>query len=220
MSEVETGSALYRCFLVFYNYFNMQLNLLGEKWEGTKHTKKYGKFALDSMLIVAIPSIVSAILTQMISGFDTGDDDEWDTYDTLRLLIAEPMKNVIAMAPFLGGAVTTGGAALANADVAWAKFIWGEDPYQGRMMNAPAFDALATGGSSLIQWMKAAEGDDFNARSATRGTLDLLSVVTRMPLGALKKPAGWTAGYLAGEIEPESIDEVVRGLISGKDVSK
>lgn len=220
VSEVETGSALYRCFLVFYNYFNMQLNLLGEKWEGTKHTKKYGKFALDSMLIVAIPSIVSAILTQMISGFDTGDDDEWDTYDTLRLLIAEPIKNVIAMAPFLGSFVTAAGTQAANRGVAWAQFVWGEDPYQSRALSSPAADALATAMGAPFDLAALIEGEDVNARKVTRNTLDLLSMVTRMPLGALKKPAGWTAGYLAGEIEPESIDEVVRGLISGKDVSK
>lgn len=220
VAGVETGGALYRCFLVFYNYFNMQLNLLGESWEGAKRTKKYGKFALDSMFIVAIPSILSAILSQMLTGFDTGDDDEWDSYDAMRLLIAEPFKNVIAMAPLVGGGVTAGGAALANADVVWAKFIWGEDPYQGRMMSAPAFDALATGGSSLLQWMKASEGEDYNARSAVRGTLDLLSVATRLPVGALKKPGGWLAGYLAGDIEPESMGEAIRGILAGKDISK
>jgi hypothetical protein len=220
VAGIETGGALYRCFLVFYNYFNMQLNLLGESWEGAKRTKKYGKFALDSMFIVAIPSILSAILSQMLTGFDTGDDDEWDSYDAMRLLIAEPFKNVIAMAPFVGGGVTAGGAALANADVAWAKFIWGEDPYQGRMMNAPAFDALATGGSSLLQWMKAFEGEDYNARSAVRGTLDLLSIVTRLPLGALKKPLGYAAGVASGDIEPESVGEAIRGTLAGKDISK
>ena len=220
VAGIETGGALYRCFLVFYNYFNMQANLLGESWEVAKKTKKYGKFALDSMFIVAIPSIISAILTQMIQGFDTGDDDEWDTYDMLRLLIAEPLKNVFAMAPFLGGAINSAGAGLANADVAWAQFVWGEDPYQSRLMNAPAFDAIGTGGSSLLQWLKAAEGDDFNARGAVRGTLDLLSIATRVPFGALKKPLGYAAGVANDEIQPDSILDIARGLISGKDTSK
>ena len=220
VAGIETGGALYRCFLVFYNYFNMQANLLGESWEVAKKTKKYGRFALDSMFIVAIPSIISAILTQMIQGFDTGDDDEWDTYDMLRLLIAEPLKNVFAMAPFLGGAINSAGAGLANADVAWAQFVWGEDPYQSRLMNAPAFDAIGTGGSSLLQWLKAAEGDDFNARGAVRGTLDLLSIATRVPFGALKKPLGYAAGVANDEIQPDSILDIARGLISGKDTSK
>lgn len=220
VAEVETGGALYRCFLVFYNYFNMQLNLLGESWEGAKQTKKYGKFALDSMFIVAIPSILSAILGQMLTGFDTGEDDDWDAYDAMRLFIAEPLKNVIAMAPFLGGAITAGGTALANKDVAWAQFVWGEDPYQSRMMSSPAFDALATGGTGLLQWLDAIEGEEYNARSAVRGTLDLLSVITRLPLGALKKPLGYAAGVASGDIEPESTLEAVQGLLSGKDVSK
>lgn len=220
VAGIETGGALYRCFLVFYNYFNMQANLLGESWEVAKKTKKYGKLALDSLFIVAIPSIISAILTQMIQGFDTGDDDEWDTYDMLRLLIAEPLKNVFAMAPFLGGAINSAGAGLANADVAWAQFVWGEDPYQSRLMNAPAFDAIGTGGSSLLQWLKAAEGDDFNARGAVRGTLDLLSIATRVPFGALKKPLGYAAGVANDEIQPDSILDIARGLISGKDTSK
>lgn len=220
VAGVETGSALYRCFLVFYNYFNMQLNLLGESWEGAKHTKKYGKFALDVMYIAMIPSILSAILTQMVTGFDTGDDDEWDTYDAMRLLIGEPLKNVIAMAPFLGGAINSAGAGLANADVAWAKFVWGDDPYQGRLLNAPAFDAIGAGGSSLLQWLKAAEGEDFNARSAVRGTLDILSVVTRMPFGALKKPLGYVSSVVNDDIQPESPTDVVRGVLLGRDTNE
>lgn len=220
VAGVEVGGALYRSVLVFYNYFGMQLNLLGESWEVNKHKKQYGKFALDAVLIAAVPSILSAAIAGMVTGFDAGDDDEWDAYDALRLLIAEPFKNVVAMIPFGGTAINYGGSKLAQQDVAWAQFVWGDDPYAGRLFGAPVVDMLDGGVSAIGEWMKAAEGDDYNARRAVRGTLDLLSIVTRMPVGALKKPLGYSAGVASGDIQPDSSVEAVQGFLAGRDVSK
>lgn len=221
VAAVETGSAIKRCFFVFYNYFGMQLNLLGERWEGTKQTKKYGKFALDAVLIVWIPSVLAEIIMQMIYGFDTGDDDEFDLYDGLRLIVGPFFKNVFAMVPFLGGVVNTYGSHEAKKGEAWAKFIWGDDPFVGRAFSSPAFDMAESalkGVSNMIDL--ADEERETNARTATRNMLDLVSVATRLPVGALKKPLGYAAGVAEGDIEPESTLDVIQGLLSGKDTSK
>ena len=221
LAAVETGNALKRCFLVFYNYFGMQLNLLGERWEGTKQTKKYGKFALDAALIVWIPSVLAEIIMQMIYGFDTGDDDEFDLYDGLRLIVGPFFKNIFAMIPFFGGAINSFGSREAKKGNAWAEFVWGDDPFVGRAVNSPAIDMIDSAIAGINNMIDvASEDDEANARTATRNMLDLVSVVTRLPVGALKKPGGWLAGYLAGDIEPESTLDVVQGLLSGKDTSK
>ena len=221
LAAVETGNALKRCFLVFYNYFGMQLNLLGERWEGAKQTKKYHKFALDAALIVWIPSVLAEIIMQMIYGFDTGDDEEFDLYDGLRLIVGPFFKNILAMAPFLGGAINSLGSREAKKGNAWAEFIWGDDPFVGRAINSPAIDMIDSaieGINNMIDM--AGDEEEVKARTATRNILDLLSVATRLPVGALKKPLGYAAGIAAGDIEPESTLDVVQGLLSGKDTSK
>lgn len=221
LAAVETGSALKRCFLVFYNYFGMQLNLLSERWEGAKQTKKYHKFALDAALIVWIPSVLAEIIMQMIYGFDTGDDEEFDLYDGLRLIVGPFFKNILAMAPFLGGAINSIGSREAKKGNAWAEFIWGDDPFVGRAVNSPAIDMIDSAIAGINNMIDmAGDENEVKARTATRNILDLLSVATRLPVGALKKPLGYAAGVAAGDIEPESTLEVVQGLLSGKDTSK
>ena len=217
LARVETGSAFLRAFLVFYNYFGMQLNLLGEKWEGAKYTRKYGQFAYDAMLIVSIPSILSAVIAQMFMGFDTGDDDEWDVYDALRLLIAEPVKNVIAMVPWFGGAINTGGAMAAKHGEPMAQFIWGADPYQSKLLGSPSADMFTNSMKAMSQLYKAGiAGEEVNARSTVRNTIDLISVMTRMPLGFLKKPLGYIAAVENREERPRDAIEYARGLVTGR----
>ena len=225
LAAIETGPALKRAFLVFYNYFGMQLNLLGERYALAKQTKKYGQFAKDALLIVWIPSVISAIMSRYLQGVDPGGDDEDDEVwiDSVQLLIGEPLKNIITMVPIVGSFVNTAGAEWAKSSAAGssaAKLIWGRDPYAGRIMSSPAFDTIAGAGRGARDVLKVAAGEDVNARSATRNLLDLLSVTTGLPVGALKKPAGYTAGVLAGEIEPENATDYIRGIVSGKDLSK
>lgn len=221
LAAVETGNALKRCFLVFYNYFGMQLNLLGERWEGAKQTKKYGKFALDAALIVWIPSVLAEIIMQMIYGFDAGDDEEFDLYDGLRLVVGPFFKNIFAMIPFFGGAINSFGSREAKKGNAWAEFVWGDDPFVGRAVNSPAIDMIDSAIAGINNMIDmASEDEEVNARTATRNMLDLLSIATRLPVGALKKPAGYVAGVAAGDIEPETPLEAVQGFLSGKGVSK
>ena len=78
VARVETGSPLGRAVLVFYNYFNMQANLLGDSWARNVKTGRYGQFVIDLALVMAVPAILSELIVQAFNGFDTGDDDDWD----------------------------------------------------------------------------------------------------------------------------------------------
>ena len=226
VANVETGNALYRSFLVFYNYFNMQFNLLNERFHADsmekKLIKRYGMYARDALLIVTIPSVVAKFIEAVVFGDpDTGDDDEFGMDDMLRMLASESFKNAVAMAPIAGQFINTAGASLAKdqkggavSDV--AKFIWGTDPYVGRIMTAPAYGLIEGSGKAIQQTVEILNDEDVNARSYTRNMLDLLSVVTGLPLGFLKKPLGYMAGVEAGDIQPADAGEFVQGVLSGK----
>jgi hypothetical protein len=226
VANVETGNALYRSFLVFYNYFNMQFNLLNERFHADsmekKLIKRYGMYARDALLVVTIPSVVAKLIEAVVFGDpDTGDDDEFGMDDMLRMLASESFKNAVAMAPIAGQFINTAGASLAKdqkggavSDV--AKFIWGTDPYVGRIMTAPAYGLIEGSGKAIQQTVEILNDEDVNARSYTRNMLDLLSVVTGLPLGFLKKPLGYMAGVEAGDIQPTDAGEFVQGVLSGK----
>lgn len=226
VANVETGNALYRSFLVFYNYFNMQFNLLNERFHADSMEKKlirrYGMYARDALLVVTIPSVVAKLIEAVVFGDpDTGDDDEFGMDDMLRMLASESFKNAVAMAPIAGQFINTAGASLAKdqkggavSDV--ARFIWGTDPYVGRIMTAPAYSLIEGSGKAIQQTVEILNDEDVNARSYTRNMLDLLSVVTGLPLGFLKKPLGYMAGVEAGEIQPADAGEFVQGVLSGR----
>lgn len=226
VANVETGNALYRSFLVFYNYFNMQFNLLNERFHADsmekKLIKRYGMYARDALLVVTIPSVVAKLIEAVVFGDpDTGDDDEFGMDDMLRMLASESFKNAVAMAPIAGQFINTAGASLAKdqkggavSDV--ARFIWGTDPYVGRIMTAPAYSLIEGSGKAIQQTVEILNDEDVNARSYTRNMLDLLSVVTGLPLGFLKKPLGYMAGVEAGDIQPADAGEFVQGVLSGR----
>lgn len=226
VANVETGNALYRSFLVFYNYFNMQFNLLNERFHADsmekKLIKRYGMYARDALLVVTIPSVVAKLIEAVVFGDpDTGDDDEFGMDDMLRMLASESFKNAVAMAPIAGQFINTAGASLAKdqkggavSDV--ARFIWGTDPYVGRIMTAPAYGLIEGSGKAIQQTVEILNDEDVNARSYTRNMLDLLSVVTGLPLGFLKKPLGYMAGVEAGDIQPADAGEFVQGVLSGR----
>ena len=214
VSGIEVGSPLYRAFLVFYNYFGMQANLLAESWV----TKDYGAFSRDAIMIVFIPSILSAIISNM--GFDFDDDDDVDGYDVARLLIAEPFKNVMAMFPFLGSASAT---ALQNAAVKGTpivgdigEFLYGDDPYAGRLFSSPALDLLSSSAQGVSDLANIMAGEDVNARRATRNIMDLMTIVTGVPLGAVKRPVGYLSGVAAGDFDADDPTDVAKGLVTGK----
>lgn len=217
IANVEAGNSATRLFLVFYRYFGTMLNLLSDSWDRAKLTGDYGRFVADAFFIVWIPSVVSSAIGRLIGqGFDQ-DDDGFDGMDAFQLFVGEPLKGVIAMAPFVGGAINAGGAALAKAGSTTAQAIFGTDPYVGRIYSSPAFDLLETSGGGLLDLYRLTQGKEVNARKITREMLDLTSVVTGIPFGALKRPLGYVAGVKDGQYEePSNPFEAVGGLVTGK----
>lgn len=217
IANVEAGNSATRLFLVFYRYFGTMLNLLSDSWDRAKLTGDYGRFVADAFFIAWLPSVISAAIARLFGGGFDEDDDGFDGMDAFQLFVGEPLKGVIAMVPFLGGAINAGGAALAKAGSTPAQAIFGTDPYVGRIYSSPAFDLLETSGGGLLDLYRLTQGKEVNARKITREMLDLTSVVTGLPFGALKRPLGYVAGVKDGQYEePANPFEAVSGLVSGK----
>lgn len=219
IANIEAGSALLRLFLVFYNYFGMQANLLGNRWTLAKETKNYGRLATDALCIVWIPSVLSGIIQRTFKGgFDTDDDDDVDFFDMFQLLVGESLKNVISMVPLAGSALNTAGSWAAKSGMTSAQLIYGKNPYTGRIMSSPGIDLIGNGAATLLDLYKFVDGrgDEVNARNAARHFLDLASIITRLPLGAIRNPVGYGAGVAAGQYDAGDPGTVLEGLLTGK----
>lgn len=217
IASVESGNALVRAFLVFYNYFGMQYNLLAERKANADlkpFVNKYGSLTLDAIAIVFIPAVLAKVLENALRGELGGDDDEeWEAIDWIQLVIGEPIKNFIAMIPFAGSLTNTVGAGFAKNGNSFAQAIFGKNPYVGKPMSSPAVDMAESAFKAVVDIYKLYDGDDVSARKMTRETLDLMTMIFGIPFGALKKPLGYGANVLEGEA---STDNPVTGMLRGK----
>lgn len=223
-SRVETGSALQRTLLVFYNYFNMQLNLVSDSYAKNIQTgaKRYGQFLLDLIFVLYIPAIVSHAIVQAFGGIDTGDDDDWDAYDAAKFLISPAVKNTIALVPFASPAanlVASKLGSIGEGSEGWFDLLLDPQSFNTRLVSIPAESVLTSTFDAARQIGELMYGEDVNARSTVRNTLDAMTVITGAPFSALKRPLGYAAGVAAGDIEPENPVDAARGVLSGRDVN-
>lgn len=223
IAGIEASGPLMRFVLVFYNYFGMQYNLLGDKWAAAKATKQYGRFALDAALIAWIPAVLSELIARALTGegLDVDDDDDMDAWDSLSLLLGPLLKNFISMIPVAGGILNIGGATAAQDEKTGAlstaaQFVYGSDPYVGKMLSTPALQLIGSSGSTFLDAARALNGEEVNARSATRNFLDLTTLLTGVPTGPLKKPLGYAAGVASGQIQPDNAADYAAGLYVGR----
>lgn len=222
VARVETGSPLGRAFLVFYNYFNMQANLLGDSWARNVRTGRYGQFAIDLALVMAVPAILSELIVQAFNGFDTGDDDDWDAYDAAKLVISPVVKNAVALVPYGGQLVNAGATQLSRIgdnEEGIMQLIFAPNTFNDKLVSIPAASLIENTFKAIKQLGDAAWGEEVDARTATRNTLDALTLTTGIPFAGLKRPLGYAAGVAAGDIEPENPVDAARGVLSGRDVN-
>ena len=222
VARVETGSPLGRAVLVFYNYFNMQANLLGDSWARNVKTGRYGQFVIDLALVMAVPAILSELIVQAFNGFDTGGDDDWDAYDAAKLLISPVVKNAVALIPYGGQLVNAGATQLSRIgdnEEGVMQLIFAPNTFNDKLVSIPAASLIENTFKAIKQLGDAAWDEEVDARTATRNTLDALTLTTGIPFAGLKRPLGYAAGVAAGDIEPENPVDAARGVLSGRDVN-
>jgi hypothetical protein len=64
-----------------------------------------------------------------------------------------------------------------------------------------------------------AVAEEGSVKKAVRDLLISIGMITGLPLGQLGKPVGYLIDVQEGEAQPESAMDVVRGLMSGRDVN-
>ena len=210
-SRLETGHPFVRLFSQFMSYFNMQANILGTEFGKAVHdlggVERMGRLLYVYAFAFMAPAVVSEIIVQALSGFDDGDDDEYDVTDAMRLFFGSQARTALAMAPGVGQAITSGVAA------------WNKNPMDDRIRASAAITTLEAAVRAPHAVYKAI-AEEGNWKTGARDFLTLLGLISGLPLGQLGKPVGYALAVEQGKAEPESVGDVVRGVVSGQDVNR
>ena len=208
VSRIETGPALVRLFTQFAGYFNMQANLLGTEFGRLTREMGMGKLVGRGLYVAllgfAIPAIVAEAIAQAFRGGPDDEDDDGAYLDDwiMATVVYGQIRNATAFVP--------GAGQLVNSAVA----RFNENPLDDRISVGAAVGALERAGSVPHDLYKIAIGEA-RVQKTWRDVATLATLMSGLPVATFAKPAGYVAGTVAGEIEPTSDLDAVRGVISG-----
>lgn len=213
ISAIEGGTPLHRALLMFYNYFNMQYNLLHTELGRAVRMGQYGKAAWAFATVCLIPQLISDLFSRLvgsrvgeeIGGGDDDDDDDWWIIRALRYFAGQTLQAGFNIVPTLGQAGN------------WlSDIVSGEEQRFGsqRISMTPTVNTVEAAGRLPKDFARVMDGKGY--RSAVRDSLQVISVITGIPFA---QPFGRPLGYLADVAEGKTDDGVIdtaRGLVSGK----
>ena len=213
LSRFEAGTPFVRAFSMFYNYFNMQANLLGTEVANIASNelglrKGAGRALYVYTFAFMIPAYIGgAIIRALVAGgLDEDDDDEYMD-DLIRLFFGSQFEALTAMVPVAGPLLNT----VVNQ--------WNKKWYDDKITVSPAVTAVESAVRAPYSVYKSIV-DDGNEKRAVKDTLSLIGMATGLPAGALGRPLGYLADVHQGKARPENALDVARGLISGQDVNR
>lgn len=207
ISRFETGTPFVRFFTQFYSYFNNQANMLGT--EGLVVARTAGvKNGMGRLLYVylmgyAVPALLGQAIADLMRGGWEDDEDDGYLDEFLNWFFMSQVKFGLAAVPIIGTA--------ANAA------IGGFTPaaYDDRVSVSPAismFDAsLALPGT---YYEAVVEGEGLKSKDV-RDTMNMLGLISGLPVGALGRPTAYAYGVATDQIEPTSTADAARGVVTG-----
>lgn len=209
VSAIEEGTPMYRMFMMFAGYFNMQANILTTEFKnavrqsGLRHG--YGRLVYTYIFGFAIPAVVAEAIVQAFQPADDGDDDESYVVEAVDALIMPQVRTALAMVPGVGMLATT---ALNRFDDKW---------YNDRLTISPVVSVgdKAFGGAKAL--LTGELFDEDVKKSEVKDFMTLMAVMSGLPpIAAASKPVGYLMDVERGEAEPENPVDFARGLVTGR----
>lgn len=207
VSARDAGTPAQRLFSLFTGYFNMQANLLGTEsivnYQKTGSKKVAAIKTLPAyMAIVAIPSIMTAMLMQAAGGkLDDDDDDEYMD-DVMSMLLMSQVKGITGMIPIAGPFIQLG------------MNQFNDKKYDDRLSNpiSSMIDRAYQAGTSVPK----ALFDDGSQSKAVKDAFSLITLATGLPFAAAAKPLGYLLDLNQGKTSPTGPIDFTRGLLTGR----
>ena len=208
VSRIETGPAYARVFTQFIGYFNMVANTNVTALRNIANDMGMRKGAGKALPIVFFgllaPAWIAEAIAQAFRG-GPGDDDGDGSFldDWLASVFGMgTLKTVLAGIPFVGQ------FALAGIN------SFNSKPYDDKTNLSPAVSMLE-GAVGAPHSVYKALAEDGSKQKAVRDLATAVSLATGLPAGFAARPLGYLAGVAAGEVDPTSAVDAVRGVATG-----
>lgn len=213
ISRIEAGSPFLRLFLMFYNYFNMQANLLGTEFANIATNqlglrKGAGRALYLYIFGFMIPAFIGDGLIRALIAGEPDDDDDGYLDDYIAMFFSTQGRTLTAMVPVAGPVIMTG----IN--------YWNDKWYDDRITLSPAVSMIESAARAPKSVYKAI-ADEGSNKTAIRDTLTAIGLVSGLPVAPLARPLGYLSDVGEGKAkQPENVIDLTRGLISGRDPNR
>jgi GNAT superfamily N-acetyltransferase len=209
ISRAESGSAILRLFTQFANYFNMLANTsIGEMAKlsrdgGLAEHKARALYVVFAGVLLPI-WLAEGVALALRGGPEDEDDDGlyWDDWIS-DVMGFGTVKSLAAAVPGLGPIVTAG----INR--------FNDNPMDDRASLSPVVSLLETTAGLPYRGWRILTGEEVKARTAVNDAATAVTVITGLPVRPAARPVGYLAGVAQGEIDPTSMGDFIRGLITG-----
>lgn len=209
LSRLHAKRGLTSLFTALTSYFNMKMNLYSTSAQNIykEHGFKGGSpyLFLAWLNTMAVPSFIAAMIAQGMSGKDLDEDGDGEVGDELvKMFFLSQLGELVAGVPG-GGAV--GKYALNKFDKKWSN---------DRLQITPleTFLESAIGGATDVP-KSIFEGEEWKNKN-TRDVLNLMSLVTGVPVTPIAKPINYLRDVSSGKAQPTGPIDFTRGLVTGK----
>lgn len=209
ISRFETGTNTELLFKQFTSYFNMIANLNGYQFAKISREmglrKGAGKLFWIYSMSIMLPSVLNDIIAKSLAGKFDEDDDGSYMDDILKSFFGSQFKTVAATLPFVGQAM-----------VATYNRMFTKTLVDDRFSLSPAIQILESTVNSPINVYKDIMEKGEASKKSVKDVMQLMGIMTHMPLGPIGKPVGYLMDVNAGNKSPENSLDFARGLITGK----
>ena len=207
VSRFETGPAYARLFTQFVSYFNMMANTNATAMKQISDDmglrKGAGKLVYVALAGLLAPIWVAEAIAQAFKGGpDDEDRDGWLDDWLMAVFGVGTLKGLTAMVPIVGQ----------SAQLAVNRF--NDNPADDKFSLSPAVSLIESAVSAPAS-VYGAIVDDGKMQKAVRDVAAAATLATGLPFYALARPAGYASGVAAGQIDPTSEVDAVRGLLTG-----
>jgi hypothetical protein len=207
VSAFETGTAGWKMFTQFYNYFNNILNLAASKATVITKTmgvkKGSGKLFALYFYTMMVPALVSGALKRTLSWQWDDEDDDGYLDEFMDWFVGDQFRYATALIPFGGQAINS----VINR--------FNNNPMDDRVSFSPVISMVDTASGAAFSAYKAMF-EDGSIKKGLKDTLTVISVLFGVPVSVLGRPAGYIADMTEGKVEPDNPLDLLRGLISGQ----
>ena len=209
ISRFETGTATEMLFKQFVSYFNMIANLNASeilkihREFGLK--KGAGKAFYVYMMAFALPAIFSDLIMKAMGGKFDEDDDESYVDDLLLSFFGSQFKTLFAMIPYVGQA----GNAIYNR-------MFTKTLADDKLSLSPVISIIESTVVAPVSVYESIKENKDLKKKTVKDMLQLMGIMSGLPLGPLGKPIGYQMDVEAGKANPENLVDYTRGLVTGK----